>query len=76
MTKVILLFGGESSEHEVSCSSAQFIYDYIDVNKYDLVPIVISKDGKWYFYDGDDFVNWDNTKYLKKVDNIIEKLYF
>lgn len=74
MTKVILLFGGESSEHEVSCLSAQFIYNYIDVNKYDLIPVVISKDGKWYFYDGNDFANWGDTKYLKSVDNIIETL--
>ena len=74
MTKVILLFGGESNEHEVSCSSAQFIYDYIDVNKYDLIPIVISKEGKWYYYEGNDFINWDKEKYLKRVDNIIEIL--
>jgi len=74
MTKVILLFGGESSEHEVSCSSAQFIYDCIDVNKYDLIPILISQEGDWYFFDGDDFKNWKSVKYLKKVDNIIETL--
>lgn len=74
MTKVILLFGGESSEHEVSCASAQFIYDYIDVNKYDLIPIGISKEGNWYYYDGNDFVNWTKEKYLKRVDNIIQIL--
>ena len=74
MTKVILLFGGESSEHEVSCSSAQFIYDNIDVNKYDLIPIVITKDSKWYFYDGNDFVNWHKEKYLKVVENVIQTL--
>ena len=74
MKKVILLFGGESVEHEVSCKSAQFIYDNIDVNSYDLIPIVISKDGHWYYYDENDFVNWYKVKYLKKVDNIIEEL--
>ena len=74
MTKVILLFGGESNEHDISCSSAQFVYDYIDVNKYDLIPIVISKEGKWYYYEGNDFVNWHKEKYLKTVDNIIEAL--
>lgn len=74
MTKVILLFGGESNEHEVSCSSAQFIYDYIDVNKYDLIPIVISEEGIWYYYDGNDFINWYKEKYLKPVDNIVEVL--
>lgn len=74
MTKVILLFGGESSEHEVSCSSAQFIYDYIDVNKYDLIPIVISKYGDWYYYEGNDFANWHKENELKKVENIIQAL--
>lgn len=74
MTKVILLFGGESSEHEVSCSSAQFIYDHINVNKYDLIPIVISKEGNWYYYEGNDFLNWNEEKYLKCVDNIVSTL--
>ena len=74
MKKVILLFGGESSEHEISCQSAKFIYDYIDVNKYDLIPIGISKNGNWYYYEDSDFVNWDKDIQLKKVNNIVEEL--
>ena len=74
MTKVILIFGGESSEHEVSCKSAQFIYDYIDAKRYKLMPIGISKTGRWYFYDGDDFVNWEDSEQLFEVTNIIDTL--
>ena len=74
MKKVILLFGGESSEHEISCQSAKFIYDYIDVNKYNLIPIDISKNGNWYYYEDSDFVNWDKDIQLKKVNNIVEEL--
>lgn len=74
MTKVILLFGGESSEHQISCSSAQFIYDNIDKKKYELTTIVISKVGDWYFFEGDNLTKWEQYKYLKKVENIVETL--
>lgn len=74
MTKVILLFGGESSEHRVSCLSAQYVYDNIDKKKYELISIVISKTGDWYFFEGDNLTKWEQYKYLKKVENVVETL--
>lgn len=46
--KVGVIFGGESVEHEVSIISALQAINNIDKNKYDLVPIYISKDKVWY----------------------------
>ena len=43
---VLLLFGGESSEHEVSLTSAGNVYDALDKEKYDVLLGYISKDGK------------------------------
>ena len=42
-----LLFGGKSSEHEVSLQSAASILTAIDQNKYNLVLVGITKEGQW-----------------------------
>lgn len=47
-TKVLLLFGGESSEHDVSLSSARNVYGAIDKDQYDVTPCYIGRDGKWW----------------------------
>ncbi|MGN0974065.1 MAG: D-alanine--D-alanine ligase family protein [Bacilli bacterium] len=46
--KVGVIFGGESVEHEVSIISAVQAMDKIDSNKYEIIPIYISKDREWY----------------------------
>lgn len=48
MINVILIFGGRSEEHEVSLKSAQSVANGFDKNKYNLFPICIAKNGKWY----------------------------
>jgi D-alanine-D-alanine ligase len=45
--KVGVLFGGRSSEHEVSLRSAQSVMDALDKTRFEVVPIGISKGGKW-----------------------------
>ncbi len=47
-TVVALLFGGKSSEHEISIISAKAIAGHIDENKYTLYPLYISRNGKWF----------------------------
>jgi len=49
MTKlrVGVLFGGRSGEHEVSLLSAASVLNAIDKSKYEVVPIGITKDGRW-----------------------------
>ena len=44
---IAVLFGGQSSEHEVSCVSAVTVINNIDTEKYDLILIGITKDGRW-----------------------------
>lgn len=43
-----LIYGGKSSEHEVSLVSASSVARHIDYNKFKVVPIAITKEGKWY----------------------------
>ena len=42
-----VIFGGQSSEHEVSCMSAANIIEQIDRQIYDLLLIGITKEGRW-----------------------------
>jgi len=48
---VLLVFGGESSEHEVSVSSARNIYAAMDGEKYDTKLCFIDVHGKWWLLD-------------------------
>ncbi|AZR73051.1 D-alanine--D-alanine ligase A [Anoxybacter fermentans] len=45
--KLALIFGGRSSEHEVSIMSARSIYQAINKDKYEVFPIAITKEGRW-----------------------------
>ncbi len=45
--RVGVVFGGRSGEHEVSLQSARSVMEAIDKNKYEVVPIGITKEGRW-----------------------------
>lgn len=45
--KVLVIFGGQSSEHIVSCMSAVNVINHIDRERYDVVLIGITEEGKW-----------------------------
>lgn len=47
-TRVMVLFGGRSGEHEVSLHSATSIIQAMDPAVYDIIPIAISQQGEWY----------------------------
>lgn len=51
---VLILFGGRSSEHEVSLVSAAGVLSNIDREKYNVIPVGITKDGKWRLMSGRD----------------------
>lgn len=51
-TRVGIIFGGKSSEHEVSLVSAASIIAAIDKEKYEVVPIGITKAGRWVLGEG------------------------
>lgn len=51
--KVTVLFGGQSSEHEVSRVSARCVLENIDRKRFEVQTIGITKKGEWLRYDGD-----------------------
>lgn len=70
--KVGVIFGGSTVEHEVSIITACQAMNYLNQDKYDIVPIYISKDRTWYtgkmLMDIEVFKDFDNLKrYAKEV---------
>ena len=51
--KVAVIFGGVSSEHDVSLVSATNIIQNLSKDKYEIICIGITKKGRWYYYPGD-----------------------
>ncbi|MEX2276049.1 MAG: D-alanine--D-alanine ligase family protein [Actinomycetota bacterium] len=50
--RVVVLFGGRSAEHEISCLSARSVIDALDPQRYEVVPVGISKAGTWHLLTG------------------------
>lgn len=42
-----VIFGGQSAEHEISLKSAKEVIDSLNLEKYNIIPIAITKKGKW-----------------------------
>lgn len=74
MIKLGVIFGGMSTENEVSVKSATSVMNNLDKNKYEVFPIYIDKEGNW-------FENEENKpieniiKYLKNMDVIFPVLH-
>jgi D-alanine-D-alanine ligase len=70
--RIGIIFGGETVEHEISIISAIQAMKAIDKDKYDIVPIYISKEKEWYtgklLMNIENYQDLDNLKrYAKKV---------
>ena len=52
---VCVLFGGISPEHEVSLRSAESVLQNLDPQKYNIIPVGITKEGDWILYGGTDY---------------------
>lgn len=73
--KIAVIFGGKSSEHEISLISAKNVMDALDKEKYDIFPIGITKDGDWFFEkDYQKFIaDPDDARKVKLVTDDAEK---
>ena len=76
MKKILILFGGDSYEHNISCKSAKTILDNIDRTKFDITSVGIYQNN-WYIFN-DNLELLTHNKWLEgniqKIDNIIEFL--
>lgn len=78
MKKVLLLFGGNSPEHHISCLSAKTIIENIDLTKYNLTTVGIDKNNNFYiFNDKLSYLknnNWLQSESIVLIPNIINYL--
>ncbi len=51
-THLVVLFGGQSAEHDVSCVTAAHVLRAVDPERYRVTPIGISRDGEWALAEG------------------------
>lgn len=76
--KIAILFGGKSTEHEVSRASAASVLRNIDITKYEVCPIGITKDGEWIEYTGTiekiESGEWEKDEYYKSTEG--QKILF
>lgn len=73
--KVGVIFGGMSTENEVSVQSAKSIMNNIDKNTYEIYPIYIDKKGVWYESKQENEVSFgEEIKDKVQIDNIIKYL--
>lgn len=72
-TKVGVFFGGRSVEHEISVISALQAINAFNPDKYDIVPVYISKQGKW--FTGPALLEISNYKDLKNLETKVEEVY-
>ena len=49
--RLLLLFGGQSAEHDVSRVSAVAVARALDPARYDVVPVAITREGRWLLAD-------------------------
>lgn len=85
--KVLILFGTSSYEYNISCLSTSSIMQHIDNTKFDITYVGISKDNKWYIFNGDYNSLLDDTwknhsvliknivKFIKKYDLVIPMIH-
>jgi D-alanine-D-alanine ligase len=52
-TTVVLLFGGRSSEHSISCATAGGVLEAIDRSRFDVIPVGITREGAFVLEDDD-----------------------
>jgi D-alanine-D-alanine ligase len=45
--RIVVLFGGRSAEHEISVISARSVIDALDPERFDAIPIGVTKQGRW-----------------------------
>ena len=73
-TVIGVFFGGKSVEHEVSIISALQVIENLDYEKYEVVPVYISKDNR--FYTSQMLTKIEEFRDLEEVKRLSNEVYF
>lgn len=66
---VCVLFGGISPEHDVSLRSAESVLNHMDPEKYNILPVGITKSGEWIYFAGTDYALLPSGAWQEYPDN-------
>ena len=72
-TNIAVFFGGRSVEHEISVLSALQAINAFNREKYEVVPVYITKQGKW--FTGDALLDIENYKDMKALESKAEEVF-
>ena len=72
-TNIAVFFGGRSTEHEISVISANQVMAAIDRDRYDVTPVYITKQGKW--FTGPELMNVANYRDMKSLLDKCTEVY-
>ena len=71
--KLGVIFGGTSTEHDVSVVSGKAVLEHLNKDRYEIYPIYINKDGEWFKHNE---IKIDNIcEYLKNLDVVFPVLH-
>ena len=72
---LVLLFGGQSTEHEVSCRSVLTIKRAVNQEKYKVLCIGITKSGEWIPVEKEEAIEDGSWKDLTQIKNISSDIF-
>ena len=77
--KIGVIFGGMSTEHDVSVVSGTSVIKNLNKDKYEIIPIYINKNGEWFSYDKkideiDILKVGEEPTEISKIENVLQKL--
>jgi D-alanine-D-alanine ligase len=77
MIKVAILFGGTSSEHEISIKTGRFLWETLDKKKYELYPIYLTKNREWIYKDHPvSSFSWEKSLSPSQLESLFIENYF
>lgn len=65
LIKIAVLYGGKSGEHEISLISAASVLANLNSNRYQIIPIGMDKDGRFFLNDYEELLNYKNALPVK-----------
>ena len=65
--RIVVMYGGKADEHSISCISAASALRALDTDKFEAIPVGITKDGKW-IVNGENPLGWSLDEGLPTVE--------
>ena len=65
--RIVVMYGGKADEHSISCISAASALRALDTDKFEAIPVGITKDGKW-IVNGENPLGWSRDEGLPTVE--------